>query len=70
MSKIDGWGPGFKGDPFAGFTTSIGRIVQPADPINADTALFENLAPGEGYAVISVRLDLAVQSLTTFVAIL
>eukprot|EP00035_Acanthoeca_spectabilis_P021302 m.437476 g.437476 ORF g.437476 m.437476 type:complete len:550 (-) comp18116_c0_seq1:3555-5204(-) len=49
MSKIDGWGPGFKGDPFAGFTTSIGRIVQPADPINADNALFENLAPGEGY---------------------
>lgn len=48
ISQIDGWGREFRGDPFAGFTTTKGRIVQPKDPINADHALFEALAPAEG----------------------
>eukprot|EP00038_Savillea_parva_P030364 m.77341 g.77341 ORF g.77341 m.77341 type:complete len:578 (-) comp9128_c1_seq1:1160-2893(-) len=49
MSKIKGWGPGFKGNPFEAFTTQTGRIVQPEDPIRATTATFEALQPGEGY---------------------
>eukprot|EP00041_Stephanoeca_diplocostata_P035157 m.1229055 g.1229055 ORF g.1229055 m.1229055 type:complete len:550 (+) comp24649_c0_seq26:194-1843(+) len=46
--------PGFnaskmKGDPFDHYTSTAGFIVQPTDPINARTATFEGLAPGQAY---------------------
>mmetsp|Transcript_35980 Transcript_35980/g.94382 ORF Transcript_35980/g.94382 Transcript_35980/m.94382 type:complete len:543 (-) Transcript_35980:129-1757(-) len=49
MSRILDWGPNYKGNPFDRFTTKVGRIVQPDDPIRATAAVFGNLSPGEGH---------------------